>query len=275
MRDISELRNRLRNTVKERFARNELSLVFQVRQWRAVEIARIAKASGYDALNIDLEHSPTSIETASQICTMALEVGIATFVRIASKDLVPQLLDGGAMGIVAAHVESAEDARAWVREVKYPPIGKRSLSGSIPQFFAESWNDAEARAAVNDATMLVALIESRLGVEKIDEIAAVEGLDVLLVGAMDLSGDLGIPAQFDHPEMRRSFREVAAAGQKYGKQVGIGGLGFRPDLVAAYVEDGARWVSVGTDQHLLIMAARERARDLRALSLPELPAAAE
>lgn len=266
---IEELKTYLRSSIRARLDRNELALGFQVRQWRSVEIARIAKSSGFDILNIDMEHSPIPLETATQMCITALEVGITPIVRIPTQDpyFLTQLLDGGAMGIIAPHMESAKQARDWVRAVKYPPLGTRSLSGSIPQLRGEAWPEDQARAIINQETTVVALVETREGIDNIEEIAAVEGIDVVQLGALDMSAALGIPTQFDHPDMFACFKRLHAAAKANGKPSGIGGLGFRPDLVATYVDLGARYVSVGTDQHFVLSAARERAAALRALKL--------
>jgi 2-keto-3-deoxy-L-rhamnonate aldolase RhmA len=267
MPDISELKSYLRNTVRDRLAKDELALIFQVRQWRSVEIARIAKSTGYDALYIDLEHSPISVESTSQICIAALETGITAVVRVPTLDpyFINQALDGGAMGIVAPHVESAEDAKRWVHEIKYPPKGGRSLSGTVPQLRAQDWPIGESRAIINDETIFIAMIESRNAANNVEEIAAVEGVDVILVGTADLTADLGYFGQYDHPEVQDIYRRTIAAARANGKHAGIGGLGFRPDLMSNYIAEGARWVSMGTDQHFIIWAARERAKMIREL----------
>lgn len=267
MPDIEELRSRLKNSIKARLDRNELALSFQVRQWRSVEIARIAKAAGYDSLYIDLEHSPISVEATAQICIAALETGITAVVRAPGLDpyFINQALDGGAMGIVAPHVDTSEEAAAWVSAVKYPPHGTRSLSGTIPQLFAEDWPIGPSRAIINEETILIVMIESRVGADNVEAIAAVPGVDVILVGTSDLSADLGHFGQYDHPEIRDIYTRVIAAARKHGKHVGVGGLGFRPDLMQTYIDAGARWVSMGTDQHFIIWAARERAKMIRAL----------
>src|SRR5579864_7052891 len=104
----------LRNHVKEKLARGEVVASMTVRLVRGVEIARIAKTLGFDSLYVDMEHSSFSLETTSQICMAALEIGITPFVRVPGAADVQRILDAGALGIIAPHVQSADDARKYV-----------------------------------------------------------------------------------------------------------------------------------------------------------------
>src|SRR5215467_7651829 len=99
----------LRNHVKEKLARGEVVASMTVRLVRGIEIARIAKTAGFDSLYVDMEHSSFSLETMSQICIAALEVGITPFVRVPGLADVQRILDGGALGIIAPHVQTVTD----------------------------------------------------------------------------------------------------------------------------------------------------------------------
>src|SRR5436305_8727233 len=101
----------LRNNVKEKLARGEVVSSMTVRLVRGIEIARIAKTAGFDSIYVDLEHSSFSLETTGQICIAALEVGITPLVRVPGVAEVPRVLDGGALGVIAPHVQSADEAR--------------------------------------------------------------------------------------------------------------------------------------------------------------------
>ena len=101
----------LRNRVKEKLARDELVSSMTVRLVRTIEIARIAATAGFDALYVDIEHNSFSLDATGQICMAALAVGITPLVRVPSIEMIPRVLDGGALGIIAPHVRSPEDAR--------------------------------------------------------------------------------------------------------------------------------------------------------------------
>lgn len=264
-----QLNDILRNNVKEKLARGEIVASMIVRLVSGVEIARLAKTAGFDSIYIDLEHSSFSLHTAGQISVAALEMGIACFVRVPSNtaEYISRALDGGALGVIAPHVRSAEEARAIVAAAKFPPIGRRSVSSQLPHLQFRSFPAAEAQRSLNDATMVIALLETADAVERAEEIAAVEGLDMVLIGANDLTADLGIPGQFEHEKARDAFARTIAAARKYGKHVGVGGLGRHPKLVAELVRMGARYVSTGTDLGFLLGAASERAKKVHELDI--------
>lgn len=257
----SPLSQILKNNVKEKLARDEVVASMIVRLVRQVEIAQIAATAGFDALYVDLEHSMFSIDSCSQICIAALGAGITPFVRVPThgSEFVSRVLDGGALGIIAPHVRSAAEAAAIVRHAKYPPLGERSAGGPLPQYRFRDFPAAEANDAANAATSVIAMMESRDGLEDVEAIAAVPGVDLLLIGTNDLSNDLGVPGQFDHPRMDDAITRTIAACRRQGKHAGLGGLGARLDLVAKYVAAGARYVSIGNDLSFLLGAAREKA----------------
>jgi 2-keto-3-deoxy-L-rhamnonate aldolase RhmA len=115
--------------------------------------------------------------------------------------------------------------------------------------------------------MVVVQCESAAALERMDDIVAVEGVDLVLMGVNDLLADWGIPGQYDDPRVRDAYARVIAACRRHGKHVGVGGLASRPDLVAEYVRMGGRYVSTGTDLGFLIGAATERARQVQEIEL--------
>src|SRR5262245_23239590 len=127
-------RDLVRNVVKEKLVRDEVVLSMTVRLVRTVEIAAIAKTAGFDSIYIDAEHSSFSLDTTSQICMASLGAGVTPFVRVPSTapDYISRVLDGGALGVIAPHIQAAQDAARIVRAAKYPPLGDRSFSGSLP-----------------------------------------------------------------------------------------------------------------------------------------------
>jgi 4-hydroxy-2-oxoheptanedioate aldolase len=263
------IRDILRNNVKEKLARDEVVASMTVRLTRGIEIARIAATAGFDTLYVDVEHSSFSLETTGQICMAALEAGIAPFVRVPANtpDYISRVLDGGALGVIAPHIGSAQEARAVVRAAKYPPLGERSNAGTLPHLHFRSFPAAEVNAAMNDATMVIVQFESAATLDRMDEIIAVEGVDMVLIGLNDLLADWGIPGQYDDPRVREVYGEVIAACRRRGKHCGVGGLATRPDLAAEFVKLGARYVSTGTDLGFLLAACSARAKQVKDIKL--------
>jgi 4-hydroxy-2-oxoheptanedioate aldolase len=253
----------LRNNVKEKLARGEVVASMTVRLVRGIEIARIAHTAGFDTLYIDLEHGSFSLETAGQICIAALGAGIAPFVRVPALADIPRVLDGGALGVIAPHIRSAQNARAVVAAAKFPPLGERSNAGSLPHLQYRSVPTAEANAALNAATMVIVQCENAQALDSMDEIAAVDGVDMVLMGLNDLLADWGIPGQYDDPRVRDAYARIIGACRRRGKHAGVGGLASRPDLVAEFVKMGARYVSTGTDLNFLLAACAQQARQVR------------
>ena len=125
-----------------------------------------------------------------------------------------------------------------VKLVKFAPLGERSAGGALSQYQYRSFPLAETNAAMNDATMLVVMLETVAALEHVEEIIAVDGVDMLLVGSNDLCNEMGITGQYDHPRLRDAFARAIAAATAAGKHVGVGGLASRNDLMTQFVRDG-------------------------------------
>jgi 2-keto-3-deoxy-L-rhamnonate aldolase RhmA len=116
---------------------------------------------------------------------------------------------------------------------------------------------------MNEATLVVGMIESVQAVEQSESIAAVEGLDMLLVGTNDLCNSLGIPGELTHPRVKEAYAHVAASCRAHGKYLGVGGLNSRPDFAKEIIALGARYVSAGSDTGFLTSAATSAAVTFR------------
>src|ERR1700757_2446774 len=170
------------NLARERLERGELSLGVGIRVIGGVEIAKAIKGVGFDWLFIDLEHSALSIETASQMCLAALDIGISPLVRVPNGEysLATRLLDNGAVGIVVPHVDTAEEASEITDRLRYPPQGHRGVFSMMPQF--EYKPAANLTATLNNSNLIAVMLESAAAIDNADAIAAVPGIDVLLIG---------------------------------------------------------------------------------------------
>jgi 4-hydroxy-2-oxoheptanedioate aldolase len=263
-REINEV---LRNRVKDKLARDEVVASMTVRLVRGVEIARIASTAGFDTLYVDMEHSSFSLETTGQICIAALEAGVTPLVRVPGLAEVSRVLDAGALGVIAPHVQSADEARAYVRAAKFPPLGERSAAGPLPHLHYRAFPPAEADAALNAATTIIVQFESEQALAAADAIAAVEGVDLVMIGSNDLLADWGLAGQYEHPRLREAYAKTIAACRKHGKHVGVGGLASRPQLAAEFVKMGARYVSTGTDLGFLLAACTTKAKEVHDITL--------
>jgi 2-keto-3-deoxy-L-rhamnonate aldolase RhmA len=256
--------NAVRNPARERLERGELSIGLGIRLGRSVDIAKILKTSGYDWVFLDLEHSPMSLDTASQISVAALDTGISPIVRVPAMQMAmaTRALDGGALGIIMPHVDTAAEARAIVDHLKYPPVGHRSVSGAQPQFDYRAMKTDELTAALNAATLTVVMVETPKAIANVDAIAAVPGVDVVLVGTNDLAAEMRIPGDFANPKIAAAYKKIIAACKKHKKWPGMGGV-YSDELMKKYVGLGMRMILGGGDVGMLMQAAGQRASYLR------------
>lgn len=245
------------NRMKAKMEAGGLAVGMIVRLMRNVEVAAIAKSAGFDCLYIDLEHCSFSLETVSQICMTATALGVTPIVRVPGHDpmMISRTLESGAQGVIIPHLDTRAQAEAVVDAAKFPPSGSRSLLGPNPHTLFRVGPAAETMQRMNDATLVVAMIESVTAVINAEEIASVPGMDMLLVGTNDLCNSLGFPGQLDHPSVRDAYATVAAACRKHGKHLGVGGLNSRPDVAKEMIAMGGRYISAGSDTGFLMSAA--------------------
>jgi 2-keto-3-deoxy-L-rhamnonate aldolase RhmA len=231
-----------------------------VRSARTAEIARIAKATGHDLVWVDLEHSSMPIDAAVQICCCAHDLGMVSLVRVPERDygVIGRLLDGGAMGIIAPRVETAAQAADVVAACRFPPIGHRSAIAQLPTLHYQRMPAATLNPICNRNTLVKLLIESAAGIANLHEIAAVPGVDLIGVGANDLSAELGVPGEYRHPAMRAAFDAAIEACRRAGRPLAIGGIGD-PVHVAELIRQGVvPFMMTGIDTEMMLAAAQER-----------------
>ena len=203
----------LKNAAKERLDKGELALGVILRQARTVDIAGIMKSCGYDWLFLDLEHNSMDLDTAVQIAVAALGAGIAPVARVPAGQLwmATRFLDGGGLGIVMPHVDTPDEAQKIAQALRYPPQGHRSVAGGLPHFFYAKVGVAQTCAAINAATLVVVMLETPTALANAAAIAAVPGIDSLLIGTNDLAMELGIPGGFGDERIVAAYQAVCAA----------------------------------------------------------------
>lgn len=254
------------NAALARMRNGELALGLVVRAVRSGEIVSIAAASGHDFLFVDTQHALFSLETIGHIAQAALGAGVAAIVRVPRHDDpdIGRLLDAAVSGIIVADVATAEQARAVVAACRFPPLGRRSVQTTWSQVRYRPFPAADLLRALERQTLVGCMIETMEGVENLDAIASVEGVDLIHLGCTDLLADLGRPGAFDDPALAAIVERAVQVCAARGRFLGIGG---ERDLgrLAALARRGLRFYTTQTDITYLIQAASERTRALREL----------
>ncbi|MEO3475417.1 aldolase/citrate lyase family protein [Roseomonas sp. CAU 1739] len=255
------------NATKRRLAEGRVVTGMMVRLTRTADIAVIAASCGFDALNVDLEHSQLTLGETAQICVSALSSGITPLVRVPSQDpaFMGRVLDGGAQGLIVPHVQSAQEAQVIAAATRFPPAGHRSMGGTGPLLRYQTVPTPIAAPAVDAETLITVMLETSQAVGNAATIAAVPGVDMVMIGTNDLCADMGLHGQLGHQRVLDAYAEVARACKANGKHLAIGGIKADMTLLGKLVALGARYISANTDMALLIGAARAHATELRQL----------
>jgi 2-keto-3-deoxy-L-rhamnonate aldolase RhmA len=217
--------------------------------------------AGFDWLLADLEHGGGDERALLHQQVAAEAHGIPMLARVESAERIRtgRLLDTGVTGVMFPRLESADDVRAAVRHLRYPPAGDRGVA-TYNRVYDFGLNPGGLDTA-NESVVGIVQVESRRALAAVAEIAAIPGVDVLFVGPRDLSTDLGCPGRFEHPEFTQALDQVLAAAKDAGVAAGI--LAGDAGQAAAYAGLGFRFVGVGSDGSLLARAAHDAVRRLR------------
>ncbi len=226
--------------------------------------AEVCAAVGFDWLLLDLEHGAAAEQQVGTTVAVAAAYGVPTVVRVENEARIRigRVLDAGAAGIMLPRLDTAEQVRAAVRHLRYPPQGDRGIATYTRS--CRFGFDTDALQRANDQVLGVVQIESVRAVEAVEEIAVVDGVDVLFVGPRDLSHDLRVPGQMDAPVFVEALERVRLAAGKHGKACGL--LVDTGAKVAALHAEGWTFTSFGSDVTLLANAASvelSRARGAR------------
>lgn len=224
----------------------------------------LAKA-GFDWFTIDLEHSPTSLESAAALIRVSDLLGIRCFVRVGdhNANVIKRLMDAGAHGIIASTVNTPQEAAAVVAAVKYPPKGTRGVGLSRAQGYAQEF-DIHYRW-LNEESVVIVQIEHIQAVRNLKEILDVPGVDGFFVGPYDLSASLGIPGQFEHPLMKEALATIDRIRAAAKVLAGIHVVQTEPEKVKLRHSEGYRFVAYGIDFLFLLNKAKEDMERVRSL----------
>jgi 4-hydroxy-2-oxoheptanedioate aldolase len=213
-------------------------------------VAEICAGSGMDWTLIDMEHSPNGLESVLAQLQAVAAYPITPVVRVPIGDVVTikQVLDVGAQNLLVPMISSADEARAVVQSVRYPPRGTRGVGSALAR--SARWNRVDAYLEDADRHVsLILQIETSAGVDAAAEIAAVDGVDGIFVGPSDLAASLGVLGQQTHPDVVAAVLRTFDAVRAAGKPVGVNA--FDPAMADRYLAAGASFVLVGADVSLL------------------------
>ncbi len=232
------------------------------------DAAAIVRQCGYDFLVVDMEHGRITVDDMASICVAGLMGDFPVYVRVTgptSPDIA-RVLDCGATGVIIPHVDTRQEAELIVKKTRFPPTGERALPGAVALFGFKPV-DVETMVTRSEMqTRVVAMIESRSGLEDAAAIAALDGIDALMIGSNDLAAALGHLGRIDHPHVQDAFRRVAGAATAAGKSFAT--MGLPETLIGSHARDLGADMIVATNEINLIAdtgtAVLERVRALSA-----------
>ena len=239
------------NPLKTKLARGETVFGTFVFEFASPGMAKIAKSAGCDYIIFDMEHSGWSFETVKNQIQFARGAGIVPLVNPAGDDfnLITRSLDLGAKGILVPVVETKAQAEAIVRATRYPPHGRRGSAFGVAHDDYIIGDARKTMKAANSSVLVMIKIETKKGVQNVDEIMSVPGIDVAFVGHTDLSVSLEKPLAFEHPEFVKARDAVVAACRRHGKIAG--NLVGNPQWGRTWIKKGFRMIAYMGDIWLM------------------------
>lgn len=242
-------------SLKERLRNGEQVLGTMVTTFASPDIAKILQNCGFDFLIIDCEHGAFTTREVANIIAVARGIGMPALVRIPEmrREHALKFMEMGATGLLLPNTETAEQAKMLVDCTKYAPMGHRGVSLSRPHTDFKKVKGADYMPQANDETILMCQIESRKGVENVEEIIAVDGIDVAFIGPNDMSQDYGILGQFTHPDIVAAFEKIIAAAKANGKWAGAHFGGAAP--LKPWLSRGMQINMWNSDNGLLALGA--------------------
>ena len=211
--------------------------------------------AGFDWLLIDNEHSPNDLRSTLEQLQVLQASSSHAIVRVSLGEtyIIKQMLDAGAQSILVPMVESAEQARDLVRDVTYPPKGRRGVGYALAR--ASRFSEITDYGTTADAEIcLLVQVENRAGLAALDDILAVDGVDGVFIGPADLAADMGHMGNMHHPEVQEAIMDAIRRIRAAGKAPGI--LSTQDEMTKNALDAGAQFVAVGADSLLLVGAAR-------------------
>jgi len=219
-------------------------------------IAEILSNAGYDWIVVDLEHSSISIDQTSDLIRIIGSAGVVPLVRLTSNDSnqIKRVMDAGSHGIIVPMVKSFDDVDLAVQSARYPPNGKRGFGLSRAQSFGSGF--MEYLEWEKENVIVIIQIEHIDAVDNIESIFSHSMLDGYIIGPYDLTGSMGIPGEFNHPDYLNAVEKIRYYGDKYNIPSGIHLVEPDGDLLKVKVEEGYDFIAYSVDIRMLDVAGK-------------------
>lgn len=203
----------------------------------SVETTAQLANTGFDFLWIEMEHSPITLETARNMILATRGLKAVPLIRVPVNELwtAKRALDAGALGVIFPFTSTPELARQAVAACRYPPAGKRGFGPGLAGFRWPAPDEGYPSFANRNVFVMI-LVENREGLENVEEIAAIPGIDAIYIGVYDLSYSLGHGGQFDHPIVKGAIEKIVSAAKK--NNVPVGRPGGSPEAIRQFMEQG-------------------------------------
>jgi 2-keto-3-deoxy-L-rhamnonate aldolase RhmA len=245
------------NPVKQKLAAGGSAFGSMIFEFFTPGMPRLLANAGAEYAMYCMEHTGASYETLKPQFALCRALGVVPLVRVPGTeyDFIARALDCGALGVMVPLVDTAQQAEFIVSCTRYPPAGgRRGAAFGFAHDDYEGGDVVQKMRMIHERTLVIAMIETRSGLENVEAIAAVPGVDVLWLGHFDLSNFLGIPGQFDSSVFQDAIRRIVSAAKKHGKAAGY--MAASAALGREYLGHGFRMIATGTDQGMLQEATR-------------------
>lgn len=246
--------------LRDRIMKGEVVLGTMISEFTSPNLLRIFQMAGYSFVIIDGEHGPFNSESLSAMISMGNAIGLPVIVRVPGiyRGFITRTLDMGAEGFLVPMVNSADEAREVVSYTKYTPLGKRGISLTRSHTNYNPPKLDEYMKAANKRTLILAQIETREALKNASEIAAVAGIDCLIVGPSDLSSDLGQPGNLKNEELLSSAARTAESAIAAGKRCGT--VSGNMEYLSQCRKAGMNLFCVSSELGMLVKAAKENVK---------------
>ncbi len=245
------------NILKKKLQRQEVTIGSWITLGHT-SIAEIMAKAGFEWLVVDMEHSVITLDIAQQLIQVIEGCGIIPLVRVGENNpnIIKRVVDAGAYGVIVPMINTKDQAEAAVKAIKYPPLGTRGVGLARAQGYGDKFD--EYAASINEESVVIAQVEHIDAVNNLESILSVKGIDGCIIGPYDLSGSLGVPGKFNHPDVLAAVKKVEQTCKE--RKVALGMHVIQPDyrLVLERISKGYSFIGFSLDILFLGNSVREQ-----------------